>query len=252
MCRMDTNTRVGLVTGGGGSGGSGLGAAIARALADAGFRVVVTDVDATAAEAVAARVRAEGGDALGVELDVTDEANWTKSVDEATEAYGGVDVLVNSAGENSFGPDPMDLDVWDRIMAINARGTFLGMRAVIPTMRRRGRGDIVNISSVAGRVPHTGMHLAYGASKAAIAHMTRAVAGAEAPTIRVNAVAPGMLAAAAERNRSVDTTAPIPMGRLGTAEEIAATVMFLVSPAASYLTGVEIVADGGYTSTRTV
>ena len=238
--------KVALVTGGGGDGGSGLGAAIAEALVAAGASVVVTDVRTSAAEGVAARIRAAGGDALALALDVTDDAAWSAAVAASVSARGALDVLVSSAGVAAFDVGPFDLDAWDHVVTTNMRGAFLGMRHAIPVMVEGGGGAVVNITSSAGSVGVRGMHMAYGASKAAIRQMTRSAAAEFGHAgVRVNALAPGMLRG---RHRDRGRAAPpagIPLGRLGHPAEIARAAVFLLSDA-TYVTGAELVADGGY------
>lgn len=261
MPRPGLRGKVGIVTGAGGIGGSGLGAAIARALAREGVVVVVTDIDEPAADAVAAEIRADGGDALAFKLDITDEAAWSSVVRATTAAHGRLDLLVNSAGIIAFDVDYFDLPAWDRVFTTNARGVFLGMRSAIPVMASGGGGAVVNITSTAGSVGLRGMHMAYGAAKAAIRQMTKAAAvefGGDG--VRVNAVAPGMLrmrpglgapgAVAgrepADPNHAAAMDPTIPLGRPGSADDIVPIVVFALSDDASYISGTELLADGGY------
>jgi NAD(P)-dependent dehydrogenase (short-subunit alcohol dehydrogenase family) len=249
--------RVGIVTGAGGAGGSGLGAVIAHAMARAGARVVVTDILEAQAGKVAASIREAGGDALAFALDVTDEAAWSHVVTATTSAYGQLDMLVNNAGIAAFDVDPLDLPTWDHVFTTNTRGVFLGMHSALPLIARRGGGAVVNITSAAGSVGLRGMHMAYGAAKAAIRQMTRTAAvefGGHG--VRVNAVAPSMLTRTPAGARGGDgvgeatVTDAIPLGRIGTADDIAPVVVFALSDDAGYITGTELLADGGYLARR--
>jgi NAD(P)-dependent dehydrogenase (short-subunit alcohol dehydrogenase family) len=256
---MRLQDKVGIVTGAGGAGGSGLGAAIARAMAREGARVVVTDILDAEAEKVAAGIREDGGDALALTLDVTDDTAWATVVRATIADHGRLDMLVNSAGIAAFGVNPLDLPTWEHVFTTNTRGAFLGMRHAIPEIASAGGGAVVNITSAAGSVGVRGMHMGYGAAKAAIRQMTR-VAAVEfaADGVRVNAVAPGMLErrpgaapsgaprgdGPAERTR--EAAATIPLGRVGRADDIASVVVFALSDEASYVTGTELLADGGY------
>jgi len=227
-----------LVTG----AGSGIGAAVARRLAAGGATVTVGDVNAQAAEAVAADLGARA-----VALDVRDEA-------EVAAATNGVEVLVNVAGIGSTTNAPdTTLEVWEDVFAVNARGTFLCCKHAIPGMAARGGGAIVNIASVAGLVGLRN-RAAYCASKGAVIALTRALAvDHAADRIRVNAVAPGTVDSPWVRRLVEDVGESLdvlrarqPLGRLGTPDEIADAVAYLVG--AEFVTGTILVADGGLTA----
>jgi len=224
-----------LVTG----GGSGIGAAVAHRLADDGFDVTVADL---APEAVATELGA-----TGVRLDVRDEA-------QVAEAMDGVDVLVNAAGIGSTTDAPgTSLEVWDDVFAVNARGTFLCCKHVIPRMKERGSGVIVNVASVAGLVGLKN-RVAYSASKGAVIALTRALAiDHVGDGIRVNAVCPGTIDTpwvqrlVSEAGESMDALrARQLMGRLGTPEEVADAVLYLTT--AEFVTGTILTVDGGLTA----
>jgi 3alpha(or 20beta)-hydroxysteroid dehydrogenase len=241
MGRVDG--RVAIVTG----GARGLGAAQARLLADEGASVVVTDVLAERGRALADEI---GGRARFVDHDVTDPAGWSDVVRAAEEAFGPVSVLVNNAGILHEEPlESLDEADYRRVVEVNQVGVFLGMRAVLPSMRRAGGGSIVNISSVAGIVGFPGF-LGYVASKWAIRGMTKAAALELAGDgIRVNSVHPGVIDTEMTKGLSAADAAvaaqPIP--RKGRPEEIARLVCFLASDESSFSTGSEFVADGGLT-----
>jgi 3alpha(or 20beta)-hydroxysteroid dehydrogenase len=231
------------------SGGArGQGAAEARLAVAEGARVVLGDV----LEADGARLAHELGDAaVFVRQDVTSETDWAKAIDAAA-AMGGLHGLVNNAG--IYQPRTLletDAALFERHMRVNQLGCFLGMKLVVPLMERSGGGSIVNISSVAGLRGSPGA-IAYSATKWALRGMTKAAAVDLAPRkIRVNSVHPGpidteMLSVrSAEQNRERLTR--VPMGRMGTAEEVAKLVLFLLSDESSYMTGAEIAIDGGAT-----
>ena len=229
-----------LVTG----GGSGIGAAVARRLSADGVDLVVTDASLAAAEAVAAEL---GASAL--QLDVRDE-------EQVAPAMAGIDVLINVAGIGSTTNAPeTSLEVWEKVFAVNARGTFLCCKHAIPGMAARGHGSIVNIASVAALVGLRN-RAAYSASKGAVVALTRALAiDHVGDGIRVNAVCPGTVDSpwvrrlVEEAGESLDALrARQPMGRLGTPEEIAESVAYLASDRAAFITGSVLVIDGGLTA----
>jgi NAD(P)-dependent dehydrogenase (short-subunit alcohol dehydrogenase family) len=240
--------RVALVTG----AGSGIGAAVVHRFAVAGASIVAADLDGSAAARVAREV---GPAVVPVETDVREEAAVVEAVARA-EALGGVDILVNVAGIGSTtnAPDTA-LDVWEQVMAVNARGTFLSCKHAIPPMVKRGKGAIVNVASVAGLVGLPN-RAAYCASKGAVISLTRALAVDHvASGIRVNAVCPGTVDSpwvrrlVEEVGESLEALrARQPMGRLGTPEEIAEAIHYLASDAAAFVTGTAFVIDGGLTA----
>ena len=235
---------------------SGMGRATAGTFAREGAVVVVTDVDDGEGTAAAKEIRAAGGRAHYRRLDVTDESDWTAAVAEVLDRHGRLDVLVNNAGiSGTFDPDTGSTDFYDRLMLVNARSVFLGIKHGSAAMARSGGGSIVNLSSISASVGQYGVHMGYGASKAAVKSLTTTAAVQLAEQgIRVNAVAPGMLPAMRTSRGSADPVwrarqiEGVPMKRAGEVQEVADVVLFLASAESSYVTGVEILVDGGLTS----
>jgi NAD(P)-dependent dehydrogenase (short-subunit alcohol dehydrogenase family) len=248
---MRLKDKVAIITG----GAAGMGAATAHLFSREGARIVITDIDEKDGPAVAADIVRANGDARYETHDVAKEADWQRIVDAALAAYGRIDILINNAGISGSIPDRLDLDMWDRQMSINARGMFLGIRAVIPTMQQQKRGAIVNISSISGVVGQAYVHMAYNAAKGAVRTMTKAAAVQYAPeNIRVNSVHPGIMPPMRTSKLTADPAVrekmirAVPMRREGAIEEVAFANLFLASDEASYITGVELMVDGGYTA----
>lgn len=243
-----------LVTG----AGAGIGAAVAHALAAAGARVGVLDADPAAAEATAAAVTAAGGEALALGADVRVEAEVARAVEALAGAFDGIDVLANVAGVVRYGaaPDFSEED-WDYVIDVNLKGPFLTARHVVPHLRARGGGTIVNTASVQAFASQRTV-AAYSASKGGVVSMTRTLALDHAREgIRVNAIAPGsvrtpMLRDAAERFGPDDPESTMagwgklhPIGRLIEPEEVAEAVLFLAGPRSGAITGTTLLIDGG-------
>ncbi|MGY1694398.1 MULTISPECIES: SDR family NAD(P)-dependent oxidoreductase [unclassified Geodermatophilus] len=228
--------------------GRGIGAVIARCAVERGYRVAVWDVDGAAAGAVAGEL---GPAAVAATVDVTDEAAVGAALDAVPEAPA---LVVSNAGRVRFGPLlTLDRQDWDAVLAVNLTGTFLVGRAAARRMAEAGGGAIVNISSVNGiaAAPHAG---AYTSTKAAVVLLTEQMALEWAPLgVRVNAVAPGLIRAGMSDPIYADPEVRrqrqerVPLGRLGTAEDVAAAVLFLASDRAGYLTGQTLAVDGGLT-----
>ncbi|GAB2983304.1 SDR family oxidoreductase [Amycolatopsis acidiphila] len=231
--------------------GAGIGRATALHLAAAGARVVVSDVAEDGGKATVEDIRAAGGTAEFVACDVSDEAGVDELIERSVAFLGGLDLAVNNAGIAHAPCDLHELAVqtWDGVMAVDLRGTFLCLRAELGVMQAAGHGSIVNMASNAGVKNAPGM-AAYTAAKHGIVGLTKNAALQYARRgIRVNAVCPGTIATPgiasypAEMQREWGDI--IPMGRLGTPEEVARSVAFLLSAESSFLTGVELLVDGG-------
>jgi NAD(P)-dependent dehydrogenase (short-subunit alcohol dehydrogenase family) len=256
---MDFHGKVALITG----GGNGIGRAAALGFAGRGAKVVVVDRDHAAGEATAGILRQQGGEAFFVAADVTQSADVQNYVKLTLDKYGTIDCFANNAGiEGSVAPTHQyDEDMFDRVMAVNVKGVFLGLRHVLPVMIRQGKGAVVNTASVAGLVASPGMP-AYVASKHAVIGLTKTAAGEVARSgVRVNCVCPGpidtrmihslesMLNPGDPASVGSRYQSNIPIGRYGTADEVANVVMFLASDLASNITGAHYVVDGGRTAT---
>ena len=242
--------KVALISG----GARGQGAAEARKFVREGARVVFGDVRDAEGKKVEEAIRGEGGDAVYVHLDVADEVDWRNAVQTATSRYGRLDVLVNNAGIviPRVSIEERTVEEWDRVMAINARGVFLGTKHAIPAMRRSGGGSIVNISSVAGIGQSLHQEPAYAASKGAVRIFTKVTASQHArDKIRCNSVHPGPIDTEMLHGAMPDPEVlkarlqRVPLGRMGTVDEVVTAVLYLASDDSSYVTGSELVIDGG-------
>ena len=245
--------KVAVVTG----GTEGIGRGITEALGRAGAKVVVTSRRAQAVADAQASLEQEGIEALGAAADVRSESAMADLVGHVFARFGGIDVLVNSAGGSfgdSFGRGPvLELKPGDLMEAyrLNVVGAFIAARAVVPVMRQRGGGSVVNIGSVAAYSAASGM-AAYGAAKAAVNSLTRSMARELAPEIRVNAVAPGHIDtprtnARRDAEKRARQLAETPLGRYGTPDDVAAAVLYLASAASCWVTGEVLVVAGGMT-----
>ena len=239
------------------SGGSrGMGAAEARLFAREGARVAIGDVLEAEGRQVEAEIDEAGGEALFVRLDVTSEANWQEAIAATVECFGKLDILVNNAGIlPEFNPiDETPMKDWNRVMDVNATGVFLGMKVAIPEMHKAGGGSIINISSGSGLVGQATIQAGYNASKGAVRLLTKSGAIQYAKEgIRVNSVHPGAIATPmtealfsdSERDKFLPL---IPLGRYAEPEEVAYGVLYLAADESSYVTGSELVIDGGSTA----
>jgi NAD(P)-dependent dehydrogenase (short-subunit alcohol dehydrogenase family) len=256
---MDFSNKVALITG----GGNGIGRATALGFASRGAKVVVVDRDSTAGEATAGIVRQQGGEALFVQADVTQADSVKAYVDKAVATFGRIDCFHNNAGIEGKVSPIVDYDdaMFDQVMAVNVRGVYLGMKYVLKQMIAQKSGAVVNTASTAGLMGSPGMP-AYVASKHAVLGLTKTASGEVARQgIRVNAVCPGPIdtrmihALEAQLNPgnpgkvTARYQSSIPLGRYGTAEEVANTVLFLCSDLAGNITGAHYVIDGGRTAT---
>ena len=244
---MRLQDKVAIVTG----GAHGMGEAEARLFASQGAKVVVADVLPEMGEAVAADIRAGGGQAMFVKIDVTSEADWHSLIAATVQAYGRLDVLVNNAGiSGSAAGDPDGIEGWHRIIAVNQTSVFLGTKLAAEQMGKTGGGSIVNISSIMGFVGSDTGHPAYHASKGAVRIYSKAAAVRYGPrNIRVNTIHPGYMPAmlnSTNSNERADKIAATPLRRLGEPIEVAYGVLFLASDEASFVTGTELVIDGGW------
>jgi NAD(P)-dependent dehydrogenase (short-subunit alcohol dehydrogenase family) len=248
--------KIALVTG----GASGLGAESARRLAREGAAVMLTDLAADVGEAIVAEIVAAGGRAAFLAHDVTSEGDWARVVSGAVERYGRLDILVNNAGV-SGGPFELmthTAEDWRRILSVNLDGVFFGLRHAGPAIAESGGGSVINLSSILGKVAMPGA-AAYCASKGAVLMLTKAAALEWAPLgIRVNSIHPGfidtpMVSGALHRAENGNELREMiisrhALGRLGEPREIADAVVFLASDESSFMTGSELVVDGGYTA----
>jgi NAD(P)-dependent dehydrogenase (short-subunit alcohol dehydrogenase family) len=230
-----------------------MGAEEAKLFAREGAKVVIADVLEEEGKRLEAEVKQSGGEAMVMRTDVTVEADWRRLVETTVSRFGKLDILVNNAGLSSTSAaDPMDTEGWRRIMEVNATGVFLGTKYAIPAMQQAGGGAIVNISSIMGFVGGESGHPAYHASKGAVRIFTKATAVKYGPDgIRANSVHPGFMPPmrsarprdTADLQRLVEWT---PLRRTGQPIEVAYGVLFLASDEASFITGTELVIDGGF------
>ena len=248
MGRLDG--KVAIISG----GARGQGEVEAKLFAQEGAKVVFGDILDDEGRQVEAAIRQAGGEATYVHLDVTQEADWQEAVQTAVSAYGKLDILVNNAGIlRRDGIEETTKELWDTILAVNATGVFLGTKYTIPEMRKAGGGSIVNISSISGMIALGGP--AYNASKGAVRVFTKVTAVHHADdNIRCNSVHPGPVRTPMTESTYSDPDMlaqrlqSMPLGRIGTSEDIAYGVLYLASDEAAYVTGSELVIDGGYTA----
>ena len=247
---MRIANKVALVTG----AASGMGAATARLLAREGAKVAVTDMLEAEGKAVVAEIEKAGGTAQFLKLDVAEEDQWEAAIGAVVSAWGRFDILVNNAGISGSNTNNLyDTALWDRIMAVNARGVFLGVKHGVAAMRAGGGGSIINLSSISGVVGQERIHCAYNASKAAVRLLTKSIAVQEGPAkIRVNSVHPGLMPPMRTSGATADPVFRakmldhVPLGRSGEVDEVAHAILFLASDESSYMTGTEMHVDGGY------
>ena len=231
-----------------------MGAAEARLFAREGAKVVIGDVLDDEGRQTEAAINEFGGECLYVHLDVTSEESWGSAVAETVNRFGKLDILVNNAGVVSRVPlEDLNVDEWDRVMDINSKGVFLGTKAAIPEMRRSGGGSIVNISSISGIAGQSYVSAVYNASKGAVRIFTKSTAIQYASDgIRANSIHPGPIDTPMTAFRQGDPQAVansigrIPLGRTGVPDDVAYGVLYLASDESSFVTGSELVIDGGF------
>ncbi|MBN8928294.1 MAG: cyclopentanol dehydrogenase [Rhodospirillales bacterium 69-11] len=244
---MRLKDKVAIVTG----GAHGMGEAEARLFAQEGAAVVIADVLEERGEAVAADIAAGQGRARFIRTDVSAEADWQRLIAETIATYGKLDILVNNAGisGSAVGSD-LSLEGWNKLMAINATGVFLGTTLAAQEMAKTGGGAIVNISSIMGFIGSAEGHPGYAASKGAVRLLTKSAAVRWGPQgVRVNSVHPGYMPAMLHGTNAGGRAAKIPatpLRRLGEPIDVAYGVLFLASDEAAFITGTELVIDGGY------
>ena len=251
---MRLENKVAIITG----SANGMGKAEAERFAKEGAKVVIADIVEDLMLKVESSIIENGGEAISIKLDITKESDWKQAISKTIETYGKIDILVNNAGIGLFEMDPLSVDAWDTFMDVNAKGAFLGMKYVIPEMMKNGGGSIVNIVSMSSFVVHPVIHIGYNASKGAFQIASKAVAVKYAKdNIRVNAIHPGVMPPMSTSKQITDPKVKAdyekmfiatPMGRRGEVEEVANAALFLASDEASFITGADLVVDGGFTA----
>lgn len=241
--------KIALITG----AAKGMGKAEAQLFAKEGARLIITDIDIENLNKLETELSVAGVQVVAIKHDVSSELDWAAVAKEAERVFGKVDILVNNAGILS--PDGIEettLEKWNKIIAVNQTGTWLGMKHIAPLMRQAGGGSIVNISSIYGLIG-SGTSAAYQASKGAVRILSKTAAMEYAPeNIRVNTIFPGAIATPMVSEAFSDEVlqellAPVPLKRIGKPSEVAYGVLFLASDESSYVTGAELVIDGGWT-----
>jgi 3-oxoacyl-[acyl-carrier protein] reductase len=241
----DLSGHVALVTG----ASRGIGLAAARLLGQAGARVFIVARDGGTLEAAASELARQGLEVAATPCDVAQPESVRSAVRSALETYGRIDVLVNNAGIAAGGRlDELGIDEWDELLRVNLRGAFLCAQAVVPGMRERGSGVVVNMASISGQTGGLSASLHYASSKGGLIAFTKALARQMGPWGRANAIAPGQIDTSMGARNASQVSAVEELAllkRLGTAEEVAAGVLFLASPASSYITGQVLNINGG-------
>ncbi|MFS0557770.1 SDR family NAD(P)-dependent oxidoreductase [Brevibacillus sp. 179-C9.3 HS] len=244
--------KVAIITG----GGTGIGKTTAIRFAKEGAKVIVTDINLDSASQTVAEIKEAGGEAIAIAHDVSREEQWQQVVEATIQQYGKVDILFNNAGIYMIKPlAEITLEEWNRLMAINVTGVFLGMKHTMPVMAKQQGGSVINASSIAGLFGAPG-HVLYGASKGAVRIMSKdAAMEYAAHGVRVNSIHPGyidtgMVSYASEttKHSKAELAQATPTGRLGTVDDVSNMVLFLASDESSHVTGAEFVIDGGATA----
>ena len=248
---MRVEGKVALISGGAG----GIGAATANLLSKEGAAVVIGDLLEEQGRNIEASINNSRGRSLFIKLDVTDEGSWSNAVEAAVSSFGKLDILVNNAGvSHRAGVEDTTSEDWDNVIDVNVKGVFLGTKAVIPAMRKAGGGSIINISSIYGLVGSV-TSSAYHASKGAVRIFNKSTAIQYASeNIRANSIHPGFVDSPMTRahhdspNIYQERVAKMPLGRMGQPEDIASGILYLASDESSFVTGAELVIDGGMTA----
>ena len=248
---MRLENKVALISG----GARGMGAVEAKLFAKEGAKIIIGDLLEAEGRRVEAEINETGGECLFVPLDVTDEYQWEQAVATAVGRFGKLDVLVNNAGIfRTHSVEATSAAEWDLVMDVNAKGVFLGAKYSIPAMRKSGGGSIINISSVAGLVG-TAYSSAYNASKGAVRLFTKSTAiQYAAEGLRSNSIHPGVIETdmtaevIADARFKAERLDPTPLSRLGQPEDVAYGALYLASDESSFVTGAELVIDGGWTA----
>ena len=248
---MRLNDKAVLISG----GARGMGSVEAKLFCSEGASVIIGDILEEEGRKIEAEISESGGVCIFVRLDVTSEEDWESAVNLAVERFGKLDILINNAG--IFPMESIEdttVESWDRVMDVNAKGVFLGTKAAIPAMRASGGGSIINLSSIAGLVG-SAYSASYNATKGAVRLLTKSTAIQYAKDgIRANSIHPGLIDTLmasellSDPDLQIKRLASTPMGRTGTAEEIAYGALFLASDESSFMTGSELVIDGGFTA----
>ncbi|PTY80655.1 short-chain dehydrogenase [Heyndrickxia sporothermodurans] len=250
---MRLENKVAIITG----GGTGIGKETALLFAKEGAKIVITDINKESGSQAVKDIQANGGEALFIQHDVSNEDDWKRVANETIKTFGKVDILFNNAGIYIIKPlAEIELADWNRLMSINVTGVFLGMKHIMPLMAKQNKGSVINASSIAGLTGAPG-HVLYGASKGAVRIMTKDAAMEYAPYgVRVNSIHPGYIdTGMADYASEVSGSSKeelgkslFPLGHLGSVKDVANTVLFLASDESAYSTGAEFVIDGGATS----
>ena len=249
---LSLDKKVALVTG----GAQGLGAAIVKLFAEAGAAVFIADMQAEAGSKTVEEIKAKGGKAYFVSLDVSKEEDWISVRNEIEQKVGRFDILVNNAGINIREPiEEMKAENFDKMLSVNVRGPFLGIKHFIPLLRKSGGGSIINMSSVCGLIGHKYTTEAYTVTKGAVTLLTKTIAVRYAKdNIRCNSIHPSTVDTPLVQElfknpeRKQERLGEVPLGRLATASDVANAVLFLASDSAAFINGVALPVDGGTTA----
>jgi len=249
---MRLEKKIAIITGAAG----GIGSAIALRFAQEGANIFICDLEQSAGKELEERIAKQGGKAIFFPMDVTSEPDWEKLVIEMTNLNFTLDILVNNAGINIRKPiEEMEVDEWDTMMRVNVRSVFLGIKHVLPIMRKQKRGSIINMSSICGLVGHKYTPEAYTASKGAITLLTKSTAVRYAKAgVRINSLHPSTVETAlvkkmlSDPERMKERLDEVPLGRLATVYDVVNAALYLASDESTFITGVSLPVDGGLTA----